>query len=126
MDGLSGHNFSSNWKSAYTEGSFSLYLALFFNACTGIFTGANAAADLKNPPKQIPIGTIAAHFFNTFLYFLLIILFGAAGTREALTNLNVVVSAVIAWPSEWVVYIGIILSSLAACLNNVMNAPHII
>ena len=84
------------------------------------------AGDLRNPTLSIPRGTIAAHVSTTILYFLLIILFGACGTRTALTNLDVVVSAIVAWPSEWVVYIGIILSSMAASLNNISNAPHVI
>ena len=57
---------------------------------------------------------------------MLILLFGACGTRQALMNLDVVISAVVAWPSEWVVYIGIILSSIAAALNNISNSPMVL
>jgi hypothetical protein len=34
-------------------------------------------------------------------------------------DLDVIVAAVVAWPSKWVVYVGIILSSLGAALNNI-------
>ena len=50
------------------------------------------------------------------LYVILFMLFGMVGTREALTDLNVIISAEIAWPQRWVVYIGIILSSTGSAL----------
>lgn len=126
ITGLLGSNFAHNWESDYQKNSFHTFIAIFFNACTGILTGANVSADLRNPTMSIPKGTIAAHITTTVLYFLLIILFGAVGTRTAIMNIDVIISATVAWPSEWVVYIGIILSSIAAALNNISNSPQVI
>ena len=56
----------------------------------------------------------------------MIMLFGAVGQRESLMKLDHVVAAVVAWPSSWVVYIGVILSSNGAALNNFSNASAII
>jgi potassium/chloride transporter 9 len=86
-------------------------------------TGTNISGELRNPLYSIPKGTIAAHLSSTTLYFLMIILFGCAGSRTSLMDLEVIVAAVVAWPSKWVVYIGIILSSLGAALNNISNSP---
>lgn len=47
---------------------------------------------------------------------MLFLLFGAVGTRSALTNLDFIISAEIAWPQRWIVYIGIIFSSAGAAL----------
>lgn len=89
---------------------------MFFNACTGILQGANSSANLRDPIKAIPRGTISAHLSTLTLYILLFILFGCVGNREALTDLNVIVSAEVAWPQRWIVYIGIILSSSGSAL----------
>ena len=35
-------------------------------------------------------------------------------------------AAVVAWPASWIAYIGIILSSNGAALNNFSNAPALI
>ena len=56
----------------------------------------------------------------------MIILFAAVGQRQALMDVDVVVAAVVAWPASWIVYIGVILSSNGAALNNFVNAPAII
>jgi amino acid transporter len=71
---------------------------------------------LRDPAQSIPRGTVTAHLSTTTLYFVFIILFGAAGTRAALTDTNVIVAAEVAWPVKWVVSIGIIMSSTGAAL----------
>ena len=117
MTGLDGQNFSNNWGSDYKADSFNTLHAIFFNACTGILQGANSSANLKDPTSSIPKGTLWAHLTTVMLYILLFILFGCAGTREALTDLSVIIGAEIAWPQRWIVYIGIILSSSGSALQ---------
>jgi amino acid transporter len=95
---LDGANFRNNWGSNYRADSFYTLHAIFFNACTGILQGANSSGNLKDPIASIPKGTLWAHFSTFMLYVLLFILFGSAGDRDALTNLNVIVGAEIAWP----------------------------
>ena len=72
--------------------------------------------DLRNATDSIPKGTVWAHLSTTTLYFVFIILFGSAGTREALLTSDKIVAAEVAWPVKWVVSIGIILSSTGAAL----------
>ena len=98
ITGLSGHNFAENWGSRYKADTFYSLHAVFFNACTGILQGANNSANIRDPIRAIPKGTLAAHLSTLGLYILLFILFGCVGTREALTDLTVVVAAELAWP----------------------------
>jgi amino acid transporter len=63
-----------------------------------VLAGGLAGGELKNPIHSIPKGTVTAHLSTTLLYFCFIILFGAAGTRKALMDENVIVAAVVAWP----------------------------
>lgn len=72
--------------------------AIFFNACTGILQGANSSGNLRDPINAIPKGTLSAHLSTLGLYIVMFILFACAGTREALTNISVIVSAEVAWP----------------------------
>jgi solute carrier family 12 sodium/potassium/chloride transporter 2 len=116
LTGIEGQNFRNNWSSDYKSESFYTLHAIFFNACTGILQGANSSVNLKDPINAIPKGTLWAHFSTFMLYIVLFILFGCAGSREALTNLSVIVGAEIAWPQRWIVYIGIILSSSGSAL----------
>lgn len=116
LTGLDGENFKNNWSSDYKTNSFYTLHALFFNACTGILTGANSSQSLKDPINSIPKGTLAAHLSTFSLYMVLFLLFSLIGTRDALRNLDVIVSAEVAWPARWFVYLGIILSSSGSAL----------
>lgn len=57
---------------------------------------------------------------------ILLLLFGFAAKRYALVNIDVIISAVISWPSPFLVYIGILLTSTGAAMNNISNGPPII
>ena len=116
LTGLSGTNFKLNFLSNYKTTEFAELLALFFNACTCILAGSNSSVELKNPTHSIPKGTIISHVTTTILYLVFIILISACGTRAALVNSKVILAAEIAWPNKWVVFVGIILSSIGAAL----------
>ena len=126
LNGLDSQNFRDNWNSGYQNYSFYSLQALFFNACTGILVGTNSSNNLRDPINDIPKGTLSAHLSTTVLYFLLFILFGCVGTREALTDISTIISADIAWPHRFVVYVGIILSSSGSALQQIQSAPYII
>lgn len=49
LNGLDSQNFSDNWSSSNEKYSFFTLHAIFFNACTGILSGANSSHNLKNP-----------------------------------------------------------------------------
>lgn len=123
LTGITGSNYADNWGSDYKRDTFYTLHAIFFNACTGILQGANSSATLKDPSTSIPKGTLWAHLSTLILYIFLFTLFGCVGSRDALTNLAVIVGAEVAWPHRWIVYIGIIISSSGSALQAIMNAP---
>lgn len=84
ITGLSGENFENNWGSAYTDGSFFLYLSIYFPSVTGIFAGSNRSGDLADPSNSIPKGTIGAQLTTTFIYLSFPILFGGVSDRVTL------------------------------------------
>ncbi len=57
-------------------------MAVFYPAVTGIMAGSNRAAEIANPSRSIPIGTILAVVSTSIVYFTFILLFGAVGKRE--------------------------------------------
>ncbi|KAI6239615.1 Amino acid permease-associated region domain containing protein [Aphelenchoides fujianensis] len=109
-----------------------LLLAIYFPAVTGILTGTNMSGDLANPQKSIPAGTIAAQLTTSFIYFSLALVFGWAISPELLRDkygqsLNGgMVTASLAWPSDWVLLIGSFLSTFGAALQCLCSAPRLL
>jgi len=62
--GFAGWNssvWSANWYPAYTDGHnwFSVF-GVFFPALTGVMAGINMSGDLRNPSRDIAVGTLSA------------------------------------------------------------------
>ncbi|GMT24173.1 hypothetical protein PFISCL1PPCAC_15470 [Pristionchus fissidentatus] len=112
--------------------TFFVFLAIYFPAVTGIFTGANMSGDLKNPQASIPKGTIAAQLTTSFVYFSLALVFGGAIDPAVLRDKNgasmggSMVVANLAWPSPWVLLIGSFLSTFGAALQCLCSAPRLL
>uniref|UniRef100_A0A0D9V046 Amino acid permease/ SLC12A domain-containing protein n=1 Tax=Leersia perrieri TaxID=77586 RepID=A0A0D9V046_9ORYZ len=138
ITGLSITTLKDNWSSDYQctnnagvpdpNGSiywdFNALLGLFFPAVTGIMSGSNRSASLKDTQRSIPIGTLHATISTTVMYLLSVFLFGALSTREGLLTDRLLCAAV-AWPSPAVIYAGIILSTLGAALQSLTGAPSL-
>jgi len=105
--------------------SFWSCLALFFPACTGIMAGSNRSANLLNPSKSIPSGTIFAHVTTSLIYISFVLLFGWGIQRKLLLD-DEVISASVAWPSRYVVIFGVVFTSLGAMLQSLATASHIL
>ena len=102
-------------------------LALFFPSVTGIMAGSNRSGDLKDAQHSIPLGTLAATLCTSVLYLLTTFMFGAVTTRDVLADKNsVLLAAVISWPSEYVVRVGVVLSALGAALQSLTGAPRLL
>lgn len=139
LTGLSLSTLRSNWFSNYqktnangipdAEGSFNWgfdqLLGLFYPAVTGIMAGSNRSASLKDTQKSIPLGTLSAIAATTCIYVVAVFLFGAVASRELLLT-DRLLTATMAWPLPAVVYVGIILSTLGAALQNLMSAPRLL
>jgi len=91
--------------------TFSGLLALFYPSVTGILAGCNRSAVLKDPATAIPEGTIGAIGFTTALYLFVVWLFGSTIANATLKRNKLVVASV-AFPSEQMIKIGIIMSCI--------------
>jgi solute carrier family 12 (potassium/chloride transporter), member 4/6 len=74
-------------------------LSIFYPSVTGILAGSNRSAVLETPGKSIPKGTIGAIGVTTFVYLLVVWLFGSILSNGVLIQDKFVVAAV-AWPRE--------------------------
>ena len=63
-NGVVGYNtkiLANNTGPQYMEGeSFFSVFGVFFPTATGVFAGINMSGDLKNPSRNIPVGTLSA------------------------------------------------------------------
>lgn len=100
-------------------------LAIFYPSVTGILAGSNRSAVLETPAKSIPRGTLGAIGFSTFIYLLVVWLFGSILSNSILIQDKFVVAAV-AWPLEKLVAMGVIFSSIGAALQACAGAPLVL
>ena len=59
------------------------------------------------------------------MYLVSVLMFGAVATREALLT-DRLLTTIVAWPVPGVIYIGIILPTLGAALQNLTGAPRLL
>eukprot|EP00397_Hematodinium_sp_SG-2012_P000654 GEMP01000655.1.p1 GENE.GEMP01000655.1~~GEMP01000655.1.p1 ORF type:complete len:1164 (+),score=229.63 GEMP01000655.1:211-3702(+) len=136
--GPSIKNIKANWGSDYKAAqqfafeqhppnfhSFTDLLAIWFPACTGIMAGSNRSAELRNPAKSIPVGTLTAQIVTTIIYLSFMFLFGACVGREYLLN-DSFFAATAAWPALEVVTYGVIFSTIGAGLQSLMSASRLL
>ena len=89
--------------------------------------GSNRSGDLKDAQRSIPLGTVCATLATSLLYILSTLLFGAVSERGILSAKNeILFTAVVSWPSEYVVRVGIVLSSFGAGLQSLTGAPRLL
>uniref|UniRef100_A0AAF5Q407 Amino acid permease n=4 Tax=Wuchereria bancrofti TaxID=6293 RepID=A0AAF5Q407_WUCBA len=112
--------------------TFFVLLAIYFPAVTGILTGTNMSGDLKNAQKSIPSGTLGAQLTTSFIYFALVLTFGAAIDGDVLRDkygasmAGSMVVANLAWPSHWILLIGSFTSTFGAALQCLCSAPRLL
>jgi len=116
--------YSPDDKTGITPDFISL-IALFYPSVTGIMAGSNRSGVLIDPGRSIPIGTIGAILSTTTIYVITIWLFGLVVSTETLKS-NKLVAAYIAWPHQYVVGIGIIMSCVGAGLQSLAGAPQLL
>lgn len=112
--------------------TFTILIGIFFPSVTGIMAGSNRSGDLADAQKSIPVGTICAILTTSTVYLSCVLLF--AGTVDNLLLRDKfgesiggkLVVANIAWPNQWVILIGSILSTLGAGLQSLTGAPRLL
>ncbi len=104
--------------------SFEYVFSIFFPAVTGFTAGVAMSGDLKNPKKDIPLGTITAIVVGFIVYILLALGFGFYVKRDLLlTDFNVAMK--IAWSSPLVVA-GVWGATLSSALGGILGGPRIL
>ncbi len=98
--------------------------AIFFPAVTGFTAGVALSGDLKDPKKNIPIGTMSAIIVGFVVYVVLAILFATLVDRDMLLNDNNFLMK-IAWFSP-IVVAGIWGATLSSALGGILGGPRII
>ena len=104
---------------------FQSLIALFYPSVTGIMAGSNRSGVLATPSKSIPLGTLAAIALTTFLYVVVVWLYGLVVAHDVLIEEKLVV-ALVAWPSPIIVKLGIIMSCVGAALQSLTGAPRLL
>jgi amino acid transporter len=108
----------------FKDYSFTEVFAIFFPAVTGFTAGVAMSGDLKNPKKDIPLGTLLAIFTGLIIYLLLAVSFNLFVDRQLLlTNYNFLMT--IAWIPVLVVA-GVWGATLSSALGGILGGPRII
>jgi amino acid transporter len=117
-------DFKGSVENNFSGTSFWVVFAVFFPAVTGVMAGANMSGDLKNPRKNIPVGTISAVIITTLVYMGLVFVAALLATpTELLENYNVFIDKAYYAP---IVLAGLLGATLSSALGSFVGAPRIL
>ncbi|KAK3377778.1 amino acid permease-domain-containing protein [Podospora didyma] len=96
---------------------------ILFPATSGIFAGASMSGDLRNPSKDIPVGTLWA-MLSTFIAYVLVILSLASSTAHYsfLQNANIIQDTNI-WPP--MIFAGEIATTFFSALMGIIGSAKL-
>lgn len=98
--------------------------AIFFPAVTGFEAGVSMSGDLRDPKKNIPVGTITAVLTGLVVYLGLVFYLSYYVDRHTLVH-DPSVLFVISWIPQLVVA-GILGATLSSALGSILGAPRIL
>jgi len=110
---------ASNYEPGIT---FWVVFAIFFPAVTGIAVGTSMSADLKDPERSIPKGTIASILFTAVVYIAAVIWFATHATPEQLVTNTFIMQEIALWPE--LILLGIWAATLSSALGSILAAPR--
>ncbi|KAG5186000.1 amino acid permease-domain-containing protein [Tribonema minus] len=94
-------------------------------AATGIMAGCNRSAVLHNPGRSIPKGTLWAIAATALLYLFFMWFFGCSVAYGTLID-DKLVAMHVAWPTPYLVAVGIVAASLGAAMQCVTGASSLL
>jgi amino acid transporter len=107
----------------FSEAGFWTTFAVFFPAVTGIMTGISMSGSLRDPRRNIPLGTMGAIMVGFLVYVSLTIwLVRVATPDELLTNSTIMVNKAL-W--GWAVYVGMLGATFSSALGSLVAAPRV-
>ena len=122
-------NTISNYSRDYTtepatQTDYASVFGVLFSGVTGILAGANMSGELKDPGRNIPIGTLSAVLFTLIVYVTLSIFSAASCSRFLLQNHFLFMLSVNFWPL--LVAVGVITATLSASLSNLIGSSRVL
>ena len=108
----------------FSEATFWTTFAIFFPAVTGIMTGISMSGSLRDPRRNIPLGTMGAILVGFVVYIALTFwLVNVATQQELLINSTVMVDKAL-W--GWAVYVGMLGATFSSALGSLVAAPRVL
>lgn len=104
--------------------SFWMVFAVFFPAATGIMAGANMSGELKDPRRNIPLGTMSAIGVSLVIYLLLAYWLARSATAEELQSNYTIMVDLAAWGPA--VVAGLLGATFSSGLASLVGAPRIL
>lgn len=83
------------------------------------------SAVLRTPSRSIPVGTLTAVLSTTVVYIITVWVFGLSISNATLKTNKLVVAAA-AFPHPLVVALGVIMSSVGACIQCLVAGPQVL
>ncbi|KAK7073144.1 hypothetical protein SK128_011361 [Halocaridina rubra] len=125
VTGWSTETWTNNTVPIYTTGtSWFTVLGVFFPTVTGIMAGINMSGDLRNPARDIPVGTLSALGLSTILYLVFIIILGATVERHVLLSDYMITEKVSALGV--LLLAGLYTSTLSSTLASLYGTPRVL
>ncbi len=107
----------------FSQASFWTTFAVFFPAVTGIMTGISMSGSLRDPGRNIPVGTMGAIIVGFVIYIALTFwLVDVATPQELLNNSTIMVDKAL-W--GWAVYVGMLGATFSSALGSLVAAPRV-
>lgn len=105
--------------------NFISLLALWYPSVTGILTGSLNSEELEQASTSIPYGTIGSVIVSTMIYISFSWLFGMTVANQTLKKRKFIAAA-IAYPSPWMVRVGVLVSTISAALGYMHSATLVL
>ena len=118
----------TNLRANYSQNiNFWVVFAIYFPAVTGILAGVNMSGDLKDPPRSLVRGTMAAIGVGCVIYLLEIVLCGASQQRGDLKGqgYEMLVGNAL-FGAGFLVIGGCFAATLSSAIGSFMGAPRVL
>ncbi len=101
--------------------NFFLVFAIIFPAFTGVAAGLGLSGDLRNPKRDIPIGTLSATLVGMVVYALCAVKLGTSASPDDLGE-QFVMSKIAVWAP--IIPIGLACATLSSAMGSMLVAPR--
>ncbi|MGB5646238.1 amino acid permease [Muriicola sp.] len=117
-------SFQGSVENNFSGSNFWIVFAVFFPAATGIMAGANMSGELKDPKKNIPVGTLWAIGVSFVIYMLLAYWIARSATEaELLADYYVIVEKAYFGP---LILAGILGATFSSALASIVGSSRIL